>query len=474
MSIFFLSLQTFIIIIIFLTEIRTTNATDTTTHYFIQYDGHCVEGIDDAATCEEAANALGYEYSEGRNPYGSSRPEGCFFYHDGQAEDTVIFNMGDDGGACDVYDSAACVCMGASAGDDIHSFEPVKSPTLTPNRMSSEIPSKEPTHTPTISPTTTDTMTLAVSVVVMATAEPTEEDVETVRASISSLLGVERHDIHELTIISSSASEDVDDVDDAFETRTIRSVGHARDLWRRVEAQVRWDVSFQVRASLAAEGAADATDFEEYVEGIVSTELVPDLEERGVAVYGEVTVDVEAVQRGGNDDVDGRSKNHGDGGFTVASLNATIGGLLGAGILILIVVAARRWHFKLNRAFEQHGTTTDMYSSRSSQWMDTDSSVDVNNIQGHHDIIDVEGLEMDTLRFDRSYHSSDRNYASNARNDDLQQVDIDSQGPSADDDGIDGKLVAERTAAEAEPIRDSAVSEQHLEQFMKQRIVLGS
>ena len=47
---------------------------------------------------------------------------------------------------------------------------------------------------------------------------------------------------------------------------------------------------------------------------------------------------------------------------------------------------------------------------------------------------------MDTLRFDRSYHSSDRNYASNARNDDLQQVDIDSQDPSADDDGIDGKL----------------------------------
>ena len=68
-----------------------------------------------------------------------------------------------------------------------------------------------------------------------------------------------------------------------------------------------------VRASLAAEGVADATDFEEYVEGIVTTELVPDLEERGLAVFGEAIVDVEAVQRGGNDEVDDRSKNRGDG-----------------------------------------------------------------------------------------------------------------------------------------------------------------
>ena len=54
--------------------------------------------------------------------------------------------------------------------------------------------------------------------------------------------------------------------------------------------------------------------------------------------------------------------------------------------------------FKSNRAFEQHGAT-HMHSSRSSRWMDTDSSVDVNNIQGHHDIIDVEGSRW-ILKFD--------------------------------------------------------------------------
>ena len=62
-------------------------------------------------------------------------------------------------------------------------------------------------------------------------------------------------------------------------------------------------------------------------------------------------------------------------------------------------------------------------------------------------------------------NSSDRNYASTVRNNDLQPLDLDSQGPSADEDGIGGKVVAERTAAEAGPIRGSVVSEQHLEQL---------
>ena len=52
---------------------------------------------------------LGYDYSEGETHMAVVVRD--FFYHDGQAEDTVIFNMGDDGGACDVYDSA-CVYGG--------------------------------------------------------------------------------------------------------------------------------------------------------------------------------------------------------------------------------------------------------------------------------------------------------------------------------------------------------------------------